>query len=217
MSDIVVLSWAFTGNPDQWKYLRESAARHRVPLTVSGAGIAWPDSGIFDYILAGIRERSEKYLVLTDAYDVIVSRWDADEVISMIDAEPSGVIHSCECECWPPGEWCPRAYPEPHGVWFAVNGGQWCGTKDALIADIEANLKYPTTSGGANQERYHKMIADGYPTGRDTECRIFQSMSGRSSSLVERRNGRAYNTITGTFPQLLHFNGRTPGIESWSG
>ena len=197
-------------DPNQSQSFRESAERHGVPLAMLG----YHDDAHAPDLVAFIRQRPEDYVILTDAFDVLVSRWDAAEVESLISAETTGILHSCESDCWPSGPWS-ASYPEPHGIWFAINGGQSCGSREAIAAMIEENQKYVSTAGGGNQERYHRMRAAGYPMGLDTECRIFQSMSGRSSSLVECRDGQMYNTVTRTFPMFGHWNGRTD-IGAWT-
>lgn len=205
---LAVVAWASGECP----ILRASSAKHGVPLTVYPTKDGQYAESL-DTVQA-IRGRSEGYIVITDAFDVFVSRWDSDEVISLIDAEPSGIILSCEISCYPPGPWCEVAYPAPQSIWAAVNGGQMCGRRDALADLMERNIcDYQTTAGGGNQERYHKMLAAGVKFGLDTDCRVFCSMAGHS--LVENRDGLAYNTVTGTNPMFLHFNGRTPGIEEW--
>lgn len=45
----------------------------------------------------------------------------------------------------------------------------------------------------------------------DSWCRVFQTMAGAQYVTCER--GRVLNELTGTYPSVTHFNGRTPGRE----
>ncbi len=211
---IHVVAHAYTSDASQWEGLRETAAKNKVPLTMRGLNQPCPwDAGFPDFV-AYLRQRPEPYVLVTDAFDVLVSRWDEAELISLIDAEPSGIIQSCEDNCWPAGEWC-SAYKR-ETPWYAANGGQVCGRNQAVADMFEVNYRdYLTTAGGGNQERLHKMFAAGYPIGLDTHCRIFQSMSGASSGYVEYRDGKMFNTFTKTWPMFGHWNGRTPGMDIW--
>ncbi len=205
---IVVISGASDRREAQG--LIETAAVHRVPLhVVSPGGNDVPLKVLVDLL----RARSEEYIVLTDAYDVLFSRWDGVELVALIDAEPSGLINSCESDCWPAGPWC-AAYKQ-ETPWWACNGGQVCGKREALVEMTMESQKHPITAGGGNQERLHRMIADGYPIGLDNHCRVFQSMTGAAAIHVECRERKVFNSFTRSWPMMLHFNGRCPGMETW--
>lgn len=211
---ILVLAHAFTTVESEWAGLCETAVAHGVPLTMRGLGQPCPWDAGFPDLVNYLRHREEPYMLMTDAFDVLVSHWDPAEVISLIDAEPSGVIQSCETDCWPPGPWCDAYRHET--PWYACNGGQVCGRTQAVADMLEVNYRdYRSEHGGGNQERLHKMIAAGYPIGLDTRCQVFQSMSGAASGYVELRDGKLFNSLTGTWPMFGHWNGRTPGMEIW--
>mgnify|MGYP001577883455 CR=1 FL=1 len=201
---------AAASNRIEARYLVESADKHKVPLTVYDKG--GNDLPMEEWIRR-VRIQPAEYVLSTDAYDVLVSRWDEDEVISLIDAEPSGIINSCEADCWPGGPWA-AAY-KPETPWWACNGGQFCGRREAIVAMLEENARQVNTAGGGNQERLHRMVAAGYPIGLDQKCRIFQSMAGVASKYIGSLDGNLFNSFTGTYPMFAHFNGRTMGIEIW--
>ncbi len=207
---ISVIGGAYTTNPDQFKCLSDTARKFFAPLTIIGQGKLHPgDIYVIEDILNTLRSEVAPYVILTDTYDTMFCRWDRDEVIDLIQAEPSGILYSCEGNCWPSGPWC-EAYAGARG-WRYINGGQVCGRREKLIDLWEEVKRYDMT--GNCQERLHRMYADGYPIGLDRACSIFQSMSNPSPG-IEWHNG-VVNTHEKTQPMMLHFNGRTPGIEWW--
>lgn len=208
IASIACIAGAFTTDPKQYQWLRKSADKFNVPLRIFGKGESFPDTvGQIQRLRSEFMACTGPYVLFTDAYDTLFCRWDADEVIERIDMEPSGLVISCESECWPPGPWCDAYKGGPF-----INGGQYCGKKDALIALMERMLETPDTQGGSTQERLHRMFADGYPMSLDRERRIFCSMSGGYAPVVEAIYAYHVGSI---MPMMLHFNGRTDGIETW--
>lgn len=216
--DIAILSWA--SDTAQASALVSSCALHSAPLTLFSPGGNDIDHQI---VIANILACPSPYVVLTDAYDVLCAHWNPNEIITLIDQQPSSILHSCESSCWPAGPWCDLAYPLPTRTspWWAVNGGQVAGKKEELAAMIERVYTYPVEAGGGNQERIHRMIADGQKIGLDHDCAVFQSMLGPESEFVHpmELNGvmMAWNVVTNSQPMFLHFNGRAPGMEKWRG
>lgn len=216
--DVAVLSWA--SDHAQASALVSSCAHVSAPLTLHSPGGNDVDHRVF---IAGILACPSPYVVLTDAYDVLCVRWNPHEIIALIAQQPSSILHSCESSCWPAGPWCDLAYPVPSRTspWWAINGGQVAGKRDDLAAMIERVYTYPVEAGGGNQERIHRMIADGHKIGLDRDCLIFQSMLGKESEFVHRLECdgvlSAWNVLTNSQPMFLHFNGRAPGMEKWRG
>jgi hypothetical protein len=218
-TDILVASSAYTSDPSTWRYLRESAAKHKVPLHVIGEGQPFPGMGAIRNGIELLRSRSEEYVIITDAYDVIVNRWDEDEVRMLIDAAPS-LIMSVEPKVWPVAEDLEAAYSHLAGryKWFAINGGQYAGRREQIMAMWQEMLLRwdcgQAINGGSSQEILHRMYADKRPFTLDLECRLFQTMIGEAARHIVP-NPMAYNTATHNWPMFLHFNGKTPGIEEW--
>tara|TARA_R110000868_G_scaffold167806_3_gene402271 strand:- start:745 stop:1296 length:552 start_codon:yes stop_codon:yes gene_type:complete len=166
-------------------------------------------------IRTAIQNHDCTHAIYVDAFDVLVSRWEEKEVETLID-KAGGLLMSCECGCWPAGPWCDTYVARKRTPWCAINGGQFAGTRQAMIDLLREvyDRKNMMECGGGNQEILHKMLADGYEMGLDQECRIFQSMAGLSECITEK-NGIMYNTFTDTFPMFPHWNGRTPGMGDW--
>lgn len=210
MNQVAIMSWAT--EPSEAKLLVESAGRVQAPLVLIG-GIGGNDMPLTKPAL-DMSLRDEPYVVLTDAYDVLMVRWDEAELIGRIE-EAGGLLVSTEAGCWPDGPWC-----SVYGGGRAANGGQYCGRRQQVIAFLETiNRRLPeVTAGGGSQETIHRMIADGYPAKLDLNCEIFQSMSGSSSADISMHQGQVFNHATGSMPMFAHWNGRTPGMEEfWKG
>ncbi len=210
---IEVIGGAYTSDPAKYQHLSATAAKFYIPLTILGRGKNHPgDAATIDAdLLPALQASAYPYILLTDTYDTMFCRWDRDEVIDLIQAEPSGILYSCEGNCWPSGPWC-EAYSGARG-WRYINGGQVCGRREKLI-DLWQEVKRYNMTGNC-QERLHRMYADGYPIGLDRACKIFQSMSNPSLGIEWQDGGGVVNTHEETQPMMLHFNGRTPGIEYW--
>jgi hypothetical protein len=216
----LILSSAYTDDYTRWAALRDSAARYGVMLNVMGQGQNYPGGMVtIQRAIDFLKTREEQYVVVTDSFDVVMSRWDEREVNLLIDAAPD-LIMSVEWWVWPKGPW-DKAYSHLVGRhrWFAINGGQYCGRREQLIKMWEAMLwrwdRGQETAGGSSQELLHKMYNDGAAFTLDLECRIFQSMYGGHAHLIKVKDGRAFNTITGSHPMFLHFNGGAPGMREW--
>jgi len=131
LSDILVLSFAYTTDGSKWRALRDSCMKHRVPLHVMGINRQHPGPCGFEEATEFLKSRSEEYIVITDSFDVICNRWDEDQLRMLIDSAPN-LIMSVEPLVWPVG--APDSYPSRDRYkWRAINGGQYCGRREQVI------------------------------------------------------------------------------------
>lgn len=213
-TNVAIVTCAFTNDPRQWECLRESAKHCNVTLNVNGEGRGYPEMvGLFSELIPLVEAMSQEYILLTDAYDVLMNRWDEDEVIELVEASIGGLVFSCESNCWPSGPWCGH-YGPPETPWWYPNGGQYVGRKEMMIGLWKEFLsgRWPVTQGGSTQEIIHRTGLGYDPHSRDTECRIFQSMTGEAAKNVTVHQNAAWNTTTGYPPMFLHWNGRAGGM-----
>lgn len=219
MEDILVLSSDYSFQ-DRSRLLVSSAAKHKVPLHVFGIDQEYPQhpgpKKTIERGIAFLKERTEQYVVITDGFDVLVTRWNPAELIMMIDSAPHLII-SVEWWVWPEGPW-KAAYQHLDGRynWFAINGGQYCGRRDQLIAMWEYMVGIFDRESHNSQRCLHRMYQDGAAFTLDLECRIFQSMYGPHDHMIVVQDGQAFNAVTGSNPMFLHFNGGAKGIERWN-
>jgi hypothetical protein len=213
VSDILILAGA--SDRDRATGLLKTAEKHNAPLHLLPHG-----GGMEELRLANkfLHDRSEEYIIASDAFDVLINRWDERELRMLIDSAPH-LIMSVEGLVWPAGPW-ERAYARlgSRYFWKAICGGQYCGRRADMIAAWDEMLmrwdRGDAKAGGSSQEILHQMYADGWPFTLDLECRIFQSMLGDASKWICLHGGDrglAWNRKTQTLPMFLHFNGMGPG------
>ena len=217
MSKVAVITSAYSYTPDSWAVIRESAIKCGMPLHCLGQGQPFPgDQGALSIGLQFIQSLPNEYIMVTDGYDVMVNRWDEDEVVDRVNKESSGLLVSCNDECWP-YEMDYSHYPRKGWPWRSACGGQWVGKRASVVTLIQEWLsgKWPVRCGGGNQEMLHRMHEGGYPFGLDTGCRIFQIMGKNTQPYMDLLNGKAHNSLTDTVPMLLHWGGRALGMQEW--
>ena len=217
---VAVVIGAHTIHADNWKCIRESAEQLSVPLHVMGIGGSIPPNPVdgFRESIEFVSHLDDDYILATDGFDTTFSRWNEDEVIHLIDDSPGNLFVSCNEECWPAGPWC-DSYTDRSTPWWSACGGGYAGTKESVLHLFEEFLsgKWPYT-GGSNQEMLHEMHAAEVPMRLDTHCQVFQIMMHRSIPLVKYQAGKAYNTVTQTYPMILHFAGGSanhPNLHKW--
>lgn len=243
MSDFLVLASSHSADPNACAGLRDTAALFNVPLVILGQdkplGYASNDPRLFlesvPETLAFLRSTDARYIVISDAFDVLCCRWDQEEIAKQIEASAGRLLISCEANCFPDGPW--RASYDDHSQspWRYANAGQFCGTRQAVLALVEKFTEQMhfldplNPFGGAAQEILHRLWMHSYPMELDTECRIFQTMfTGASEHVIHSSiqpsempekvrysSTWAFNRITKSSPMFVHFNGRAPGMDVW--
>jgi hypothetical protein len=217
---VAVIIGAHTTDRNNWKCIRESAHKLEVPLHVIGVGTDLPPDPVqsFRETIDYINHLPDDYVLVTDGFDTTFSRWDEGEVIRLIDNSLNNWFISCNEECWPGGAWC-DSYTDRGTPWWSACGGGFAGTKHSMLRLLEEFLsgRWPYTGGG-NQEMLHEMHAARVPMTLDTRCQVYQVMMGISQPLVKYQAGLAYNTVTQTYPMILHFAGGSanqPSLHKW--
>ena len=198
--------------------MRESAARFNVSLYVIGNGKEYPaGTSVYNDLSDYIKTLDCEYVLLTDSYDVMIVRWDEEEVIRAVDSSLGNLLVAAHDDLWPRGPWM-ASYPVNGTPWRCANGGQIAGTKESILwlCDQFTSNKWPVAAtGGGNQEMLHRMHAAGVPFTVDTSCSIFQTLRGPSRLFVALRDGIVFNTVTNSIPMFLHFAGGQPGLADW--
>lgn len=214
MSDVLVLTRS--SDRAQSAPFERTAERHKLRLHILDG--REPNSDVSGYLagIAAVSNTDAKWIVLTDAFDVLVSHWDENELIGRLEYSRGNLLMSCEQGCWPDGEWC-ALYPEAKRPWKYICGGQYAGKRGEMLALMREiyERRDTVTAGGSSQEILHKLFIGGWPMSLDQNCSIFQSMLGTATDQIAFKDGRAYNSLTKTEPMLLHFNGGALGLKEW--
>lgn len=215
---LAVITPAYYPNEEPLHYLRRSCVIHDVALYPYGVGKPWHGDieSHFEGAPEAIRNLpSNVDLVLfTDACDSFLLAGES-EIRRKFERMWSPVLIAAEQCLYPWGmEDIWKKAEELQGVrltpWGYPNGGGWIGTPHSLLTVLKdaKEQAWPEAQG--------KWIEQ-YSVDRclklDTNCQIFQTMSGPNSDAVKKERGKVTNTITGTNPCAIHWNGRLGGMK----
>lgn len=218
--NLAVIAPAYYPDEQPWKLLRDSCAIHHLPLYPFGSGEPWRGDthAHFTGALEAVRNLPSIYdlIMFTDAGDTFVMG-GAEEIEAKYQQYGCDFLMSAEQDLYPWGLeelWASSADKrlEAAGLWQYPNGGGWVARRDAA----ERILIHAGSATG--NEAQHKWIST-YCSGDfhfklDASCLIFQTMSGNTGSTAWE-NHRLVNTVTGSHPVVVHFNGKLGGIEGY--
>lgn len=157
------------------------------------------------------------YVLVTDCRDVVFQAGES-EIMAKYKAFDKEIVMSSETGCWPPDEEIVRHYwgIDPNGYNY-VNAGLYIGKWEYVIGCLEWLLyKYRGHHPGADNSQgwwmWAKMRGE-LDFALDSECQIFQSMSGGADAQISVTALGAQNVRTGTFPCALHYNGNPSVVD----
>lgn len=163
--------------------------------------------GNLEFKIKNFREALEKYrakrIVFSDAWDVLFYG-TKDEVISKIP----DVLCAAERNCWPDAYLA--EYFKGGTPWKFFNGGLMAGTRDGLLDWLERIEKHPQYQPKLiDQQWFNFRLMECDPIAPvDEYTRLFYCMILEQGEL-QFKNGRPANTLLGTAPNFIHFNGKT--------
>lgn len=151
------------------------------------------------------------HLMFIDARDVVVLD-SPDEVMKRYFAFNHPWVYNAEPFIWSQESFQPEDYPTPGCRYRYLNAG-------ASIGEIEHMRKWMSlwTNGGelpmeivTDQDWMAHRFVESWPYAimLDHNCDLFQCMCG-SDVCTEVSPGRIHNTLTGTSPIIIHYNGGT--------
>lgn len=156
-------------------------------------------------------------VLVTDCRDVLFLA-EPEEIVAKFQASGKDLVMSAEQGCWPPDPAIVEFYAgkDPNGYNY-VNAGQYIGTWEYVFSCLAHLLDcYRGKYGGADNSQGWWMRAKmngELDFALDSECRIFQSMSGGADGHVVILPRRIMNIWTGSSPCSVHFNGN-PGVDN---
>ncbi len=217
-SNLLVCCMNYTWPDTDISLLRRSADRVGINLLTWGDGRSWPSYGMgkIEHARDFLKSRPEELVLYTDGTDSFICASAPTIIQGWERAGSPGILLQAEKNCYPEGNWASE-YPVPASgsPWRYICAGGWMGRRTDLIQafdEIMLRDLWRSGLGGCDQRDWTDwwLRADGAQqlARLDTECQVFQSAFG-TDELDE--TGR--NTLTGTWPSVFHFNGRTPGRE----
>lgn len=198
--------------------LRRSCQRVGIDLQLFGTG-TW--KGYADGKIRGaldfLRMRTEDVCMFVDGHDSFVLAGE-EHILDVYNMFDESIVISCEKTCWPDTAVANRYKKlDTNSPFLYPNAGGWIGERKALCMALRELLPFSEKWPNDDQRCWHEFatdcknsVQDDEQVSRDTECSIFQAMGGTGEM-----NETGRNTITGNWPMVWHFNGRTPGREEW--
>ncbi len=202
------------------KLLMESARLVGIPMNTYGMGKSYTPmdakiNGLVESLKsAGAAEYT--HVLYTDGADSFLT-WDEKSIIAAyaFQGSPPCLI-SAEKECAPITD-LEEEFPSKDHYRYPCAGG-FMGEIPYLVEILQWLKKYQDRSGiECNDQAFWQMgIIEDNIAMIDSECEVFQTMSGGAilDLVWDKENGAYYNTITESHPCVLHFNGRVKGIEA---
>jgi len=202
--------------PEQCSLLVKSAERVGIPLRLYGVGV--PYSSHLESKFRGaieecrkLRDEGYSHVLYTDGFDALFLLREITIVTYYMTFGAPEWLLSAETNCWP--------YPERSGEYEVtdspypyLNAGGWMGRIDYLLVHAPValkQLKYTEDDQGMITQAYLNGHLPG--TVVDNWARIFCTANGPALEVTESKN--VLNRTTGTYPAVIHFNGRSGGRE----
>jgi len=216
MSDLTVFTCNYSTPPADISNLEQSCKLNNINLQTYGAGKSWPGyaQGKIVGALEFVRQCTTPYVMFVDGRDSLILRNELYILNHYRDICTDGnVLISGELTCWPDASLAPL-FGNQVGGWKYPNAGGWMGRRErvefvlAHMVDGKFHNEWPEDDQRCWHELYKSTMME-YLT-VDYRCRVFQTMSGHQHVATY-----CFNRETSTFPSVLHFNGRTPGIEKY--
>jgi len=190
-----------------------SAVYHGYEYVILGLGMEWtggkatngrlvfPGGGMKVNLLKDYLSTYEgletDIILFTDSYDVVFNE-KTDELLSRWDGN---VLFTAEKTCWPDEKLSDR-YPNSKYDYKYLNSGGFIGS----VKDIKKLTETECKDSDDDQLYFTNKFLNGEGINLDYELSIFQPLN-LSINDVEIHNGRVYNTITKSYPIVIHANG----------
>ena len=198
---------------DHYPELERSCIERDIPLFANIVTGEWSWKGKVEWELDWCRRYPDDTFVFIDAFDMLcVGARDELEAAANAHLLLFQVDKNIGDGPWPLrksdcGQWDAR---RPRlSDWNYLNGSGPVGKGHAIIRAIEHGMVYPFFEPGTDQMFWQRVYLDGFGE-LDQGVTISQPLWGLTHGKdLEIRDGRVYNTQTGSRPQFIHATGRT--------
>lgn len=206
--------------PEQCSLLIQSAERVGMDLRLYGVGQQYPGhtEGKFKGAIEEckrLKDAGYTHVVYMDGFDTLIMRGAAHIATAYkMLAEPP-ILFAGEENCWPYADRFIE-YPRSETPWRFLNGGAWMGELGYLVERLPLALQQPQYDSDDQGMLTQAYLSLAFPNAMiDHWCRVFQTMAGSHAQRVRPVpwQGHALNDYTGTYPCILHYNGRSGGRE----
>lgn len=219
---LLFLTACFYPNQEPIQLLLDSCKRVGITMTPYGVGREYGADPVNAKmaLLSEVLRLAKDYthVLYTDGADALIVQPEGRIRYEYENLGKPPCLISAEAECAPVQRIGDR-FPDPGTPYRYPCAGGFMGGTAYLAFKLQLLMsRYLGTPLDRNDQAYWSMgWADELLPGAkiDSHCRIFQTMSGGAMSHVVARPS-VRNTLTGSFPAVIHFNGRTQGIETFA-
>jgi hypothetical protein len=176
-----------------------------------------PLGGSLDIKVSQMRDLAIRFshyerIVFSDAFDVVFLG-KRDDVISKIPKDH--VLWAAEKNCYPDQNIAP--FIPKRTPWPFVNGGLLCGTPISVLEWCSNAETHPAYNPSMLDQQFNNiLLSEQSPLCViDDVTKLFFCIFGGYEEL-EFDNGSPVNSVYGTRPNFLHFNGHWNESEVWS-
>lgn len=226
---MLVIAPCFFPSADPAALMLASARHHGLEPVLYGIGQPFVPHGADAQVvrlLDALDGRADELTLVTDAADVLFFA-DALEIEWKFKEFGARLVMSTERECWPSNTEVFDALRgrSAHGYDF-INAGQYIG-ETAYIRHCLRHLisNYRGRGGMDNSQPWWPLalVRGELDFALDSGCELFQTMSGGAEHHVEvvdangdyGKDRRVRNTVTGSCPSTLHWNGSSNNREPY--
>ncbi len=164
-----------------------------------------------------LKERTEDYILVCDCVDVAFLAPE-DEIVDKFKSFNAGMVVSGEKDalCGMPKTGARMSELNKGGYFTNLNIGLWMGEREYATHCLAESMRLyrynpedPTYIPDSPQAWMALMMAwgGGPAFTLDRDCVLFQSMGARGPDDLVLEGKRIQNTVTGTWPVALHYNG----------
>lgn len=203
--NVAVITCCCYESRDRIHYLDDSCKRFGIDLQTHGIGCPFPGFGpSFErYTIPHIESLKDRnsHVLFIDGSD------------SLVLSELSEIVYKYERLGSPPCLMSAEMDVPPHKAykgftnsppWKYVNGGGYIA-EITFFLSLAKKLIASCAQDSGNHQEWFRQEWEHYPWELDWNCHIFQTMNGYPSVRVVQ--DRVVNTVTGTWPCILHFAG----------
>lgn len=227
-SKLTVVSPAYYESEESYKLLVDSCKHYKLNLHLYGMGepcTTLVDMKIEQLILE-IEDIDSEYIMVCDAGDAFVMAYEK-EILYKYHNTSKSILVSADRQQDEGDSKYPQSvfrdrYPRSATPWRYCNSGGYIGEKDKVLDLLDKMLGvnhsdfmpvWRSKDWDNDQFRMSIVYLRGYSLTVDTHCNLFQTMGCIEPGEVKWCGSYFMNKVTGTFPCVIHFNGRWPGIK----
>lgn len=214
--DVLVLSAAYYASEAGCQCLVDSARTLDIPLQLYGIGEPWPwwREGKIRRLKQEIkaRRRQHHFVLFVDSYDVFFTK-DLETIERRYHAMMAPVVVSTQSTPWPFGAWAERYGSITSSPFKYLNCGSVIGEIPTMMRLLDWLYEDFPQWDSDDQASWTQAYLEHPEFGiqLDTGCQLFQTMS--NTECMVKKHGGFYNSATDSWPCLMHYNGRTTGMQ----